>query len=228
MHGMIRYVVRTLFPMRRPRLPYLIGGLVAASLGLGAAGGYAGPDEPAVRPLTVAEMGQLEQRVQHVSRLYGSASAYVDTSVQPIESVLLTRRGDPMLARRVAVSLVRHSNRLRLNSHLLLGVLLVENPNVNPRARSRVGAQGLMQVMPEHRGHFRCGMNLDDPDTNICYGANVFRSNLTEAQGNVEGALLRYNGCVRGTNTPDCRRYPELVFASAERAKAHIRAHAAR
>ena len=28
-------------------------------------------------------------------------------------------------------------------------------------------------------------------------------------------ALLRYNGCVRGTNTPDCHRYPSRVLARA-------------
>ena len=29
-------------------------------------------------------------------------------------------------------------------------------------------------------------------------------------------ALLSYNGCVRGTNTPDCRAYPEKVRAHVE------------
>jgi hypothetical protein len=28
--------------------------------------------------------------------------------------------------------------------------------------------------------------------------------------------LLRYNGCVRGTNTPDCHRYPDVVKARVE------------
>jgi len=226
MHGMMRYLLVTLFPVRWPRLPYLLAGLVAAGLGLGAAGGYAGPDEAAVRPLTMGEMTRLQFRAQEVSQLYAGATAYVDSSVHPITSVIMNQRSDPLLAKHVAVSLVRHSNQLRLNSHLLLGMLLVENPNVNPRARSRVGAQGLMQVMPEHRGHYPCGTDLNDVDTNICYGAHVFRENLKESDGNVSSALLRYNGCVHGTNTPDCRHYPSWVYARADRVRSSSRPRA--
>ena len=35
-------------------------------------------------------------------------------------------------------------------------------------------------------------------------------------------ALLRYNGCVRGTNTPDCRLYPSKVLARASRVRQEI------
>ncbi len=219
MHGMVRYLLRTLFPVQRARLPLLLGLLLVSASALLSAGGYAGPEEAPARPLTAAEMARLQTRVRTVSALYGDATAYVDSSVQPLQTVLLQQRNDPLLARRVAVSLVRHSNRLQLNPRLLLGMLLVENPNVNPRARSRVGAQGLMQVMPLHRGRWRCGTDLDDVDTNICYGAHVFEDNLRDTRGNVERALLLYNGCVRGTNTPDCRQYPQWVFARAARAR---------
>lgn len=220
MLGMLRYVLRTLFPPRRRRLWPLLGGGIAAALAMGAAGGYAGPETPAPRPFTPAEVSALHVRARHISLLYSGASAYADTSVAPLERVLMQQRDDRHLARRVAVALVRESNRMRLSPRLLLGMLLVENPNVNPRARSRVGAQGLMQVMPHHVGHWSvCGENLNDVDSNICYGAHVFHDNLRESGGDVEGALLRYNGCVRGTNTPDCRRYPEWVFSRAARAR---------
>ena len=36
------------------------------------------------------------------------------------------------------------------------------------------------------------------------------------AQGLRKG-LLRYNGCVRGTNTPNCFRYPDKVQQHVER-----------
>lgn len=228
MHGMVQYLLRTLFPVQRARLPLLLGLLVVSALGLASAGGYAGPDESPTRPLTAADMARIQSQARTVSALYDDATAYMDSSVQPLQSVLLRQRNDPLLARRVAVSLVRHSNRLQLNPRLLLGMLLVENPNVNPRARSRVGAQGLMQVMPMHRGRWACGWDLDDPDTNICYGAHVFEDNLKDSRGNVERALLLYNGCVRGTNTPDCRQYPSWVFARAERARAEGRMESSR
>ena len=228
MLGMLRYVWRTVFPPRRRPIWPLLGGGVAAALALGAAGGYAGPESPASRPITPAQMAVLHSRAHYVSGLYTAANAYADTSIRPLEQVLLQQRDDRGLARHVAVALVRESNRLHLSPRLLLGMLLVENPNVNPRARSPVGARGLMQVMPHHAGRWSsCRGNLDDVDANICYGAHVFRDNLTDSRGDVEGALLRYNGCVRGTNTPDCRRYPEWVFSRASWAR-HARAQAER
>jgi soluble lytic murein transglycosylase-like protein len=140
--------------------------------------------------------------------------------IAPIERVLLSYRDDdPQLVRRVAVSLVREARRTQVEPRLLLAVLLVENPWIDPSKSSHVGAQGLMQVMPFHRGNWKpCQPRLDDVDANICHGARIFASYLREEKGNVDRALLRYNGCVRGTNTPDCHQYPTHVYARAGRA----------
>jgi soluble lytic murein transglycosylase-like protein len=76
-----------------------------------------------------------------------------------------------------------------------------------------------MQVMPGHRGQWKkCPNSLDDIESNICYGAQIFRSYLRQENGHVEAALLRYNGCVKGTNTPNCHEYPKAVFARVGRA----------
>ncbi len=223
---MLLYLLRVLRHPRKTRLPLLFGGVVMAGLALGAGGGYAGPETARMRPLTARDLDVLHARAAHAGLLYGGVSQYIDGSVQPLERALLHQRNDPVLARRVAVALVRQSNHLQLNPRLLLGMLLVENPNVNPRARSSVGARGLMQIMPHHMGEWGCGADLYDVETNICYGAHIFRDNLTEADGDVAGALLRYNGCVRGTNTPDCRSYPDWVFTRAARARLHAQAPA--
>jgi soluble lytic murein transglycosylase-like protein len=140
--------------------------------------------------------------------------------VAPIERVLLSYRDDdPQLVRQVAVSLVREARRTQIEPRLLLAVLLVENPWIDPTKSSHVGAQGLMQVMPFHRGQWKpCQPRLDDVDANICHGARIFASYLRAEHGNVDRALLRYNGCVKGTNTPDCQQYPTHVFARAGRA----------
>ncbi len=225
---MLLYLMQVLRHPRKTRLPVVIGGIVTTALALGAGGGYAGPEAVRMRPLSMADMDELHARATHAGLLYRDASVYIDSSVRPLELTLLRQRNDPALARRVAVALVRQSNELRLNPRLLLGMLLVENPTVNPRARSVVGARGLMQVMPHHVGNYRCGRDLYDVETNICYGAHVFRENLADAGGNVTGALLRYNGCVRGTNTPDCRQYPQWVYSRAGRARLHPVAPAAR
>jgi len=40
-------------------------------------------------------------------------------------------------------------------------------------------------------------------------------------------ALRRYNGCIRGANTPRCYRYPVRVLATAARLRRDILASAA-
>ncbi len=76
-----------------------------------------------------------------------------------------------------------------------------------------------MQVMPFHAGSWSaCGNDLEDVDSNVCHGARIFAHYYRSSGGNLDRALLRYNGCVNGTNTPDCHQYPNHVFAHAGRA----------
>jgi soluble lytic murein transglycosylase-like protein len=168
----------------------------------------------------MAAVDGLEARAEHMGSLFDGVEDLYAEQVEPIEQVLLGYRSDnPQLIRRVAVALVREARRTELEPRLLLAVLLVENPWIDPGISSFMGAQGLMQVMPFHRGQWKpCEPRLDDVDANICHGARIFAWNLKAAKGNVDKALLRYNGCVNGTNTPDCHQYPNHVYARAGRA----------
>lgn len=196
--------------------------LAAAALVLSAAQVYGGSESliPAVSGprAAPADVDVLLQRARDTERLLERAADLYEEEVEPIEQVLLQYRRDPHLARRIALSLVREAGKTGLDPNLLLAVLLVENPALDPNARSFVGAAGLMQVMPLHRGQWPgCTGDLADVETNICYGARIFADNLRR-HGNVERALLGYNGCVRGTNTPNCHQYPNHVYARAGRA----------
>ena len=133
--------------------------------------------------------------------------------VAPLVRTLVEKHSAPhALALRIAHALVREGRETGIDTRLLLAVLLVENPWIDPQARSFVGAVGLMQVMPFHAGAWGCpGTDLTDPDVNICHGTRVLEHALIRSDGDLDRALLRYNGCVRGTNTPDCHRYPEWV-----------------
>ncbi|MGH7475726.1 MAG: transglycosylase SLT domain-containing protein [Longimicrobiales bacterium] len=165
-----------------------------------------------------ADVGALLERAESLQDGFGVVEEYVDWHVAPIERVLLDYRDDPALVRRIAVALVREANRTGLEPRLLLAVLLVENPWLDPEARSPVGAIGLMQVMPLHRGNWpQCAGGLRNIESNICHGAQIFAS-YYRAERNPDRALLRYNGCVRGTNTPNCHQYAYHVYARAGRA----------
>jgi soluble lytic murein transglycosylase-like protein len=188
-----------------------LGSLVVLGTGwLTADARAAGRDVPVVDVLS-ARADWLADAFARVERVY-------ERDVAPLERVLVQYRDDPALARRIAASLVREGRANGLEPRLLLAVLLVENPWLNPDAKSFAGATGLMQVMPLHRGKWGCGDSLEQIESNICYGARIFASYLENTNGNVERALLRYNGCVRGTNTPNCQMYPYHVFARAGRA----------
>lgn len=125
-------------------------------------------------------------------------------------------------ALRLADVAVREAYRRQVPPALVLGVMLTENGELNSTARSRQGAIGLMQI---HPGPWRpalgelFGRNLRNDTTNLRYGIYIL-SHLARRSANRlphdsstswRTALLRYNGCVRGTNTRDCHRYPDVV-----------------
>jgi transglycosylase-like protein with SLT domain len=121
---------------------------------------------------------------------------------------------------RIADAAVRQAYALQIPPALVLGVMLTENTTLTPTARSNVGAQGLMQIMPRlWKPVFgnRYGWNLRDDATNVRYGIHILRymhddvSGSLGPEGTFRKALLRYNGCVRGSNTPGCHRYPDTV-----------------
>ncbi|HUF11617.1 MAG TPA: transglycosylase SLT domain-containing protein [Longimicrobiales bacterium] len=169
-------------------------------------------------PAEADEVSRLLERARLADEALRRVEGMYAQEVAPIDGVLRSYRDDPELTREIAVALVREAHRANLEPRVLLSVLLVENPMLEPRARSFVGAVGLMQVMPLHRGNWgKCEPDLESIEANICHGAQIFASYLRQTGGDVDRALLRYNGCVRGTNTPNCHRYPSWVYARAGR-----------
>lgn len=143
-----------------------------------------------------------------------------------VEDLLATGRVDEARAESLATFAVREAYMRRVPPALVFGVLVTENRLFKSRARSSVGAVGLMQVygkvwVPALGKMF--GRNLADDETNLRYGVHIlsgylYRSGaqVATAEGAVSTGLLRYNGCVRGTNTPSCHRYPNRVRAAVE------------
>ena len=161
-------------------------------------------------------------------RLLRLPAAVVDAS-KPTEQafrigeVLQQYTHDRALAFRIADAIVDQARKENLDPALLVGVLLTEDASLDPRARSSVGARGLMQVMPLHGGKWGCGSSdLFDIESNICHGVQILKQAMVDAP-NTRVALLRYNGCVRGRNTPNCHLYDDKVLKHAGRAAAEMR-----
>lgn len=118
-------------------------------------------------------------------------------------------------ADRIAHAVVAEGKKKKVDPAMILGIMLVES-DMNPRARSFVGAGGLMQVMPFHRGQWGCKGDLYNIETNICLGVSVLADNIKRSPS-LRVALQRYNGCVRGTNTPNCSTYSGKVIRARDR-----------
>jgi soluble lytic murein transglycosylase-like protein len=139
-----------------------------------------------------------------------------------VASVLRQYTSNPRTAERIADAIVDEGHRRNLDPALLVGVLITEDATLDTMARSTVGARGLMQVMPFHSGKWGCrSPNLFGIESNICHGASVLEDAVKSAP-NMRAALLRYNGCVRGTNTPNCHTYPDKVIRVANRTTAQM------
>ena len=139
-----------------------------------------------------------------------------------IAEVLRHYTTDQLAADRIAGAIVEEGNRRNLDPALLVGVLLTEDATLDTTARSFVGARGLMQVMPTHAGKWGCGSsNLFSIEVNICHGASILEDNVRNSSS-MRTALLKYNGCVHGSNTPGCHNYPDKVMRAANRTTAQM------
>jgi hypothetical protein len=139
--------------------------------------------------------------------------------IQRVAYSLRKYTNDTTLALRIAQAIVSEGGKKNIDPALLVGVLITEDAKLDPRAKSSVGARGLMQVMPFHAGKWKgcTSADLFAIDSNICHGVSIL-ADLIKRSPSVATALQRYNGCVRGTNTPNCHTYSGKVLKFAEQA----------
>jgi hypothetical protein len=138
------------------------------------------------------------------------------------EDVMRLKQVDSARADSIAHFAVREAYMRGISPAIIFGVMLTENSRFISNATSNVGAVGLMQVYPkiwltkEMKKLF--GGDLATDSTNVKYGVFILNQYFRpkDKQGQVRErdwatALLRYNGCVKGTNTPRCHTYPSKV-----------------
>lgn len=100
------------------------------------------------------------------------------------------------------------ATRAQLHPELVLAVIDIES-RFDRFAISRVGALGLMQVMPFWLKELnRPDDNLFDITTNLRMGCTILKYYLDRSGGNLRTALARYNGSLGK------RKYPDKVFTA--------------
>ncbi|MGQ0507710.1 MAG: transglycosylase SLT domain-containing protein [Myxococcaceae bacterium] len=131
---------------------------------------------------------QLKTEVEAL-RLYIGSSANEDVIFLKI--MILKPRIDQTLARTIARHVHRYSELHGKDPNLTLAIMAVES-DFNPKAKSNVGALGLMQVMPQWKKVLGIQGDLDDPETSIRYGLQILGF-YTEMYKDLEMSLTAYN-----------------------------------
>lgn len=153
--------------------------------------------DPLLRDRLVAAMAQAHDTLDRFD-----AEVWLRVSDQRLARFL-----DSQQERLRLLELVYRESSLRsLDPDLVLAVMQIESA-FDRYAISRVGAQGLMQVMPFWRTEIgRPQDNLTQVETNIRYGTVILAHYLDQSADDLVEALARYNGS-RGR-----LKYPEKVI----------------
>jgi len=113
------------------------------------------------------------------------------------------------------LQLLRHvhyeAKRAKLSPQIVLALIQVES-NFDEYAISRVGARGLMQIMPFWLKEIgKTNDNLFNIRTNLRFGCTILRYYLDKEKGNITRALARYNGSLGSY------RYTTKVFSALDK-----------
>ena len=135
-------------------------------------------------------------------------------------SELIQRRYslDKQTADSIANAVFKNARDLDLDPMILLGLIHAES-TFQPNEVSSAGAMGLMQIVPswhvklilEAKQKFGLSTNLFTPEVNIWVGSRIKKQYLLKQGGNLDKALLQYNGSSNDSN----KTYYHKVLSSA-------------
>jgi soluble lytic murein transglycosylase-like protein len=162
---------------RRPFLVALAASMLLAALEFTPSGAVETP--PLSTLVAAGATSSASREARPIVRPVDSAALERDVvfryNYRPLARLLERHNDDAATVNRIARAIVKEAGRLKVAPSLLTGVLLTENPQLEPATVSSQGAIGLMQVMHFHAGEFDCASDdLVDVESNICHGARVF------------------------------------------------------
>jgi hypothetical protein len=187
-------------------------------------------DQPPPLPAMPIPTGPLADSVARIE----ASPEFAEQKRRFSEDLMRTGRLKQPRADSIAHFAVREAFLRGVPPAVIFGVMLTENAQFVSRAKSSVGAVGLMQVYPKvwlkDLSKKFGDSNIESDSTNLRYGVFILEHYLkprgkktmrqhvvATAPGSLMKGLLRYNGCVRGTNTPRCHTYPNKVQKFVER-----------
>lgn len=156
-----------------------------------------------------AERAELRQHLKLAVNQADSFRDRFDAEVWLLDMSSRLRPFIPDARQRLALLRMVHreASAARLSPELVLALIEVES-NFDRFAVSRVGAQGLMQVMPFWKAEIgRPEDNLTAVETNLRYGCHILQFYIDKEDGDLFRALARYNGSLGK------RWYPERVLS---------------
>jgi len=139
-----------------------------------------------------ARLDSLEKSTE--SRLVSLGNAVnTRTSVDAIRLKILILEGriKPALAREIAKSVYKEAELFHIDPNFVLAMIKVES-NFDPAAVSTVGAEGLLQVMPEWKEQLGITEDLHDIGTGIHYGIQIYQF-YDKMYKEVDVSLTAYN-----------------------------------
>ncbi len=108
------------------------------------------------------------------------------TEISPVPAGVLPNESIPFHG-----IIIQVAGRYKVDPHLIRAIILAES-GYNPKAKSKKGARGLMQLMPSTAKSLGVE-DIYDPEENIDGGVRYFRSLLDRFDGDVQLALAAYN-----------------------------------
>jgi len=144
-------------------------------------------DIPAMEPKADPSMGEMLDQSSGVRILPSSGEE--DPAERPERNIL------PVHCRKTEAVLqpiiLRAANRHQVDPALVRAIIMAES-RYNPKAISRRGARGLMQLMPDTAESLGVGDSFN-PEQNINAGVRHFKRLLDRFEGDVKLALAAYN-----------------------------------